>query len=257
MASSINVGNREASMYNFELFDDACKFNDNSDMLGMELKGDQLKNPRSIVRFLRGTTYYYYNIDTAYKYFITLDNKSDPYTRQLMSLIDIDRIKSYHNYYSKYGDLEVTKDLITSTLKRLFKPGQNHKELDEVISLAKGICQPEDVVAYIASTINSGNEITRASAESYLKDKPVGTFIFRNSSMVSTDYAKVFVLSFVNRRKITHAPYVHIYGRGLFELDTKQITSHFKLPEHPDKIPYISSRAYVSIVDLLLTWCKL
>lgn len=239
--------------YTVELFQEATNFNDNSDILGENLtEKDYLQNPRSIIRFLRGKTYYYYHIETAYKFFIINNNKLDPYTRQPMNSIDISRIIMYYKYYSEFQNHEITSDTVEDILKNLFKPNQNQEELNKLIPLARGIIQPEDVVNYISNIINSGNKIDRNFTQNYLKDKPESTFIFRDSSIGSTQYAKVFVLSIIRDGITVHIPYVHIYGRGLFELDASKIESSVKLSENPDKIDIIHNRAYVSIIDLLI-----
>jgi len=242
------------SKYCTGLFVKAEEFNDNSDILGMDLLSDDdyKKNPRSIIRFLRGQSFCYYHIETAYSYFITGNIKIDPYTRQTMSKIDLDRIRAYYDYYLNYKDLEVTVSTIKETLQKLFKPDQSPEELAKTISLAKGIIQPEDIVKFISDNINSGNPIDRVFTEEYLKTKPVNTFLFRISSLGSTEHAKVFIMSVRKTKDIMHVPYVHIYGRGLFEMDPSKFTTGYKLPQNPDLIPVLCDKVYVSIIDLLL-----
>lgn len=250
-----NVKSCLANAYSASLFHNALEFNDNVDLFGVDLlvsEEDYKKNPRSIIRFLRGKTYYYYHIETAFTYFIVNNNKLDPYTRKEMSRIDIERIKAYNEYYSKYKNIVVTTTTIRELLYNLFKSNKNQIELQNTISLARGIIQPEDIVEYISNNINAGNRIDRAFTEIYLKNKPIDTCIFRNSSISSTDYAKVFIMSITNPKGIVHIPYVHIYGRGLFEMISIQITQIYKLPENPDAIPILYDKAYVSIIDLLL-----
>jgi hypothetical protein len=238
--------------YNTDLLIKAKKFGE-CDIWGEYLINEDkyLMNPRCVIRFLRGGKYYYYHIESAYEYFIKHNNRIDPYNKQEIDQVDIERIIAYTNFYMKYKHVKINTSVINNTLHELFRSDNSRPKLNEIIEFARGFILPEDIVKYISVNINFGMDIDREFANNYLINKKCDTFIFRGSSIKSTEFSKVFIISQIKSGKIMHIPFVHIYGKGIFEMDAKKVHRNSELPLNSDEVPILYNKVYISIVDLL------
>lgn len=241
----------DTTVYFCNFQNNAKEFDDGTDMLAMPLVSSPTKNPRSIIRFLRGSTYYYYDINTAYEYFIIHGNTTDPYTRQPIDTHEIKKIISYYDFYKEYPELEVTKDSTMILIDNIINKKQ------KVNSIARYTIVPNDVIEYFEKNINNGEKITRDIAIKYLSsyvspELNIGRWLIRDSSVVSSEHGKVFVLSiYVSINKIVHSIYVHIYGRGIYNMDHNIVMPNYILPSNPLNIPIFPETYKETIADLI------
>lgn len=198
-------------------------------------------HPRSSISIRRPNgTPYFYNTDTITQ-IINNGDKKDPFTRLPLNKPTLERARLYNLCLQKFPDLKTenidTKQIYTDWITNPTNPDKKLK--------AQCLLQPSDLVDIFKSYNGKGSSLNRLAAAHELKQKTVGSWLLRNSSVKDTDTKKGYCISVrTDNHTIKHYLIVHKLGCGIYwgvSLDSSV--------EIPETFQY--QKEYANIVDLL------
>ncbi len=210
-----------------------------------------------IIHRMTNTHTIIYKVESAYELFITNPLRThsialNPFNREPISRVFIDRIKLYHNVIERFGadfipDYEQIKELFNLYIRE-------EVLTDDQMLLLRRFIKIDDIIDIFGSMLHteSRNEY-RSIAMTKLESKSDGSWLIRPSS-ISDDLTTgkiVRVLSFNYAKSIQNVLILHINGVGyLYNLVIAR-SSLINLFDYNTWIRTNTDSTFASIIDLL------
>ncbi len=186
---------------------------------------------------------YFYNVGTIIQIIEQGDGK-DPFTRQRFDDITQERAYLYYSLVQNFPDL-TKEEMDCKQVYTEWMADHNH-----AMKLLKAQCllQPSDLLDLFHAYDGKGSSANRRQAITEMRNKSVGSWILRNTSVKDTETCKGFCLTVKEITGIRHHLIVHKIGAGVYYaavLERKQ--------EIPEQFRY--TKVYPSIVHLIMDRC--
>jgi len=205
---------------------------------------EESSHPRGSIAIRRKNSKpYFYNVKTIVRIIEDGDGK-DPFTRQKFDKITMERAYMYYELLLKFPDLKKENINYKSIYNDwMTEPNNQNKRLK-----ARCLLQPSDLQNMFREYNGKGCLQSRSKAILELKEKSVGSWILRNSSVKDTETIKCYCLTVKTANGFKHNLVVHKYGAGVYFSVVfnrqEKITENFKY-----------GKSYPNIIDLIEDQC--
>lgn len=185
----------------------------------------QLDHPRSSINIRDGDKFSSFNLNTVAS--LLLQGKPNPSTGQPFRKIDIERITMYIESCTIFPGYSLssldTRDLYNRWIQT-FDKDLNLENPDVFESVkktrleARCFLQAEDLVEIFRAYCGKGSLDNRIKAQAELCDKPIGSWLIRNTSLKETKYDKPMVITIHigGESQFMHKIIIHKIGQGFY-----------------------------------------